>query len=739
MHTSSKILAIAIVAVLVLSVLAPFSVVMASTGHPKLGAVDDRTNPTAIQLADYNVSIPAGTDVVELVDGSSPTGDYFAIVFYDTSPLVTFSGAQFDLYISKDGYSQISADDKCYASAFYVSDLESSPLKKVTKTNALLKGGKADFYIGKFSTYKVLVGPVPFDITADYKFIKIYDGVVTSVAVSAQTIVILPSLELTPTSGPAGRTVTLKGTALQSNKLLNLTYGATPNTNVIAQVTTDEYGKFTYSWAIKDLKAEFTGTNIAIPYDPVDIYVWYNATGALVDQLTYNEYERAFVQLKSVKYGDVAQPFSNLYTGSGNDTLTVDVYVADKLVVAGSWWNPTSDISFTVGTISLGTAAANATGFFNITLTIPELASGSHTVKVSNAGVLYVFTIVVYPTLILEPEKGPIGTVVSCFAYGFPANQKIYIWWYDYEWSNIVNGTTGSNGKFNVTVQFTVHHTYGGIHHVAATDVPTDPSVVTPIAEATFEVTPLLSVIPSVIKNDCSKVTAVGTGFDPSIGYHVNIDNNALYCGEYGYIWPNDNGDLNVTFIAAGFRPGLHVISLYKYTWVGGAYEPAIYACFTVTAEGDYIGDLLLDINSTVVDVKNGMATISTALGTITTSLTSLGAKIDKVDGTLATISTNIGTITTTLNNIGAKVTEISGTTATIKTDLGTLTGKVTSVSGDVATIKTDLGTVKMDVSDVKNTVPGISIPIWIAVILSLIAAIASIYAVITIRRKIAG
>ena len=779
MRASSKIFAMAVIGALVLSVLAPVFIAKASTGHPKLGAVDNRTAPNLLTMANYNVSLPAGSDAVSKIDNVSASG-YFAIVFYDGAPLVTFSGSQFDLYISKDGYSQISADDKVYAAGFYVADLDSTTMVKVTKTNALLKNGKGDFYLGSFDTYKVLVGPIPFDITPDYKFIKIYDGVVTSVAVSAQVVDILPSLELTPTSGPAGRTVTLKGVALKSNAVLNLTYSATNSSDIFAQVSTDEYGKFTHSWAIKDLKSIFTGTNTTILSDPVVVYVWYNATGALIGSLTYTEYRRAFVQLKSVKYGDVAQNFISATQGSGNYTLTVNVYVNDNVVVAGNWWNPTSDVSFTVGTTSLGTVTPNATGFFNITLTVPELASGSHVVKVSNAGVTYVFTMVVHPTLLVTPEEGPIGTVVSCLAYGFPANTKVYLWWYekaygDGTWYNVVNGTTGSDGKFNVTVQFTVFHTYGGEHDVKATDVFS--SDATALGIATFKVTPLLSIVPSVIKNDGSEVKAVGTGFDPTIFYVVNMDNTQLGATVI-YAWSggvraNDTGDITITFIAAGFRPGLHVLSLYPEAYEA-PYSPAIYALFNVTAEGDYIGDILLgingtvvaingtvatisttlgtittslsSINATVVAIQSGMATISTTLGTITTSLSSISAKIDSVSGTVATISTSIGTVTSTLSSINAKVTEISGDTATIKTDLGTLSGKVTSIDGNVATIKTDVGTVKMDISDLKtdvtgtkDAVSGITLPVWIAVILSLIAAIASIYAVVSIRRKIAG
>jgi len=58
---------------------------------------------------------------------------------------------------------------------------------------------------------------------------------------------------------------------------------------------------------------------------------------------------------------------------------------------------------------------------------------------------------------------------------------------------------------------------------------------------------------------------------------------------------------------------------------------------------------------------------------------------------------------------------------------------------GNVATIKTDLGTVKPSVTSISSFLPVDMTPIWIAVVLSLVAAVAAIYAVVVIRGKIAA
>jgi archaellum component FlaC len=154
----------------------------------------------------------------------------------------------------------------------------------------------------------------------------------------------------------------------------------------------------------------------------------------------------------------------------------------------------------------------------------------------------------------------------------------------------------------------------------------------------------------------------------------------------------------------------------------------------------------LISINGTVAEIKTDVRIIKM-------NLTDIKATIVSIQDTVVTINSTVGQIKADLSAINATVVAINGTVATIKTDVGSISGKVTSIDGNVATIKTDVGTVKMDISalkssvdDVKDTVEtvpgavsGLIAPIWAAVILSLIAAIAAIYAVITIHRKIAG
>ncbi|MGC8982571.1 MAG: hypothetical protein ACP5KA_02290, partial [Desulfurococcaceae archaeon] len=219
-----------LIAPLLVAITAP--TVEAARGGPQLAAVQcDLTKFTCtnIKLASYNVSIRAGDVVVAAVDNDTAyAGWYFALVFrINDTWLVSFDGAWFDLVISKDGYSAFGPEDITYARGFRVVDLLGSP-KNVTIENPVLLGGRANFTIGKFTIagtdYYMVVGPVPFDITPLYKYIKVFDGIASQVAVSQQTLVILPSVAIEPTRGPPGREVVVKGVALLPNELVNISY-----------------------------------------------------------------------------------------------------------------------------------------------------------------------------------------------------------------------------------------------------------------------------------------------------------------------------------------------------------------------------------------------------------------------------------------------------------------------------------------------------------------------------------
>jgi hypothetical protein len=159
------------------------------------------------------------------------------------------------------------------------------------------------------------------------------------------------------------------------------------------------------------------------------------------------------------------------------------------------------------------------------------------------------------------------------------------------------------------------------------------------------------------------------------------------------------------------------------------------------TKAGQIVADIS-DLDAKITSIDGAIVTLSTAVGEVQTTVSNLdmgtlGADITAIKGDVATIKTNLGTVDMAVDDLDAKVTDLADGIATVQTNLGTLQGTVTSIDNTVATINTGVGSLQADVSDVSAKAD--VTPVWIAVVLSLVAAIAAIFAVITIRQKIAG
>jgi PKD repeat protein len=165
----------------------------------------------------------------------------------------------------------------------------------------------------------------------------------------------------------------------------------------------------------------------------------------------------------------------------------------------------------------------------------------------------------------------------------------------------------------------------------------------------------------------------------------------------------------------------------------------------TIAKISSDVGDIQLNINNInaqLISLNNRVATINSTLGLIQTDVSNINAQLISLNETIAKISSDVGDIQTSVDAIHLKVVGIDWESkiANIQTTLGTIKGYVENVDdGGLATISTDLGTVKTNVSDLLQK--GISVdltPIWIAVVFSILAFIASIVTAYLLRSKIA-
>jgi hypothetical protein len=762
----------------------PVSTAFGSTGSPTLATVNTVPSPTVITSATSNETVPAGHEGVTAIDGGSvsPSTNLLTIVFNG----VTFSGGQFYLILSKDGFASASVGDIRYSPVFNTSDFSNYPLKAYTNANGT-------FYIGTVSGDEVVVGPVPILISSAYHFIKVYDGSTGAEAATVEHLVITPGITVTPTSGAAKTPVVIRGGGFGPSESVGINYTYTfypwtgSSSSVVGTLITSLStgpGWFTSaSVPMVDVMQAYNpssgdesstaitlfainATHISSPLTPTS---GYNAP-------VFTEYSRYFHQVVSWTPTGFHMSYSSGIGTFGNDSgiapilggQPITTYVFSPVVIAGTDFAVSSPITFWIGSIELASTVSTttSTGSFNTTVTIPEVSAGVYTLVVHNNGVNYTFNIDVYPTMIISPTSGTASnptTTITISVYGFPAKITAYIYWNETYYGdntqyNVVNITTLANGEINMTMPhtFVVPETYGGEHVITAFstyygstfgnghDYSTYNShyAASGKAWADFVVLPSLMVTPGTFNSTYGGlVTAVGEGLFPGVAYSVNIDNkmadfaltnitqNAGFFNCHHYFWwetctetgtytegavtSANNGVLNLTFVGAGFSPGLHVISLTSAVenLTGGIYAPDIYAFFTVTPQGDWEYNFLTSINDSINGFTGQIQTLSNNVQTwINAAVVNINGHTDTQ---ISTLSTNIqGWINTAVSDIDSNTnTQISTLSTAVQGFVTTGVSSVnshtdsalTTISSDVSSTMTTVGTISTQVGGISG------------------------------------
>ncbi|MEM0254361.1 MAG: hypothetical protein QXK78_07395 [Candidatus Bathyarchaeia archaeon] len=431
------------------------------------------------------------------------------------------------------------------------------------------------------------------------------------------------------------------------------------------------------------------------------------------------------------------------------------------VTITGTTFTPNSKVNITITglpyltdkTVFLAVnVPTDASGAFTYSFVFPTAPSGSYTMTITDAkGVAQTVTFTVVPGLILTPGEVVGSAMIQVIGTGYSADATGHAMLLNgtdalypivssqlTAWRTNVNGTIKSAGEWPITATpaFIMPYIEPGVYKVTlymknATKPATYADDIVKVVNAFKQLTTMITKLDDL-------VTLVKSVNVTLVGVYEDV---AILVTDSGII----KADLStVKTMLAGMNATL--------VSVNGDVAAIKTDVGVVKADTAALRTMLTRMNATLVSVSGSVATISTTIGTIKASLDALSPKIDSISGSVATISTTVGTIKSSVDALSPKVTSIEGDMATVKTTMGTLTGKVESIDGNVATVKTDVGTiraelatVKSDVSDVKDTVSevpsavsNVSLAVWVAVVLSLIAAIGSIVSLIMLRKKIA-
>ena len=518
--------------------------------------------------------------------------------------------------------------------------------------------------------------------------------------------IVYPVIILIPSYGVPGDTVKVEGFGFGKNLGVSISF----DNVAVATSTTDSSGYFNATFVVptsflgghyvKAVDDESNSASATFSIGPKISISPRSGTVGPTTTVDTNGVVSGSIFSSSHTYSEVTVNGLN-YQGSYGKPMVVNKTLGTTVTVSGVGFSANSFVNVTVTIMSYDSykekfgsyellvvrnAPTDAKGTFTASFVFPTASSDSYEVSAVDARFQSaVDNFAVIPGMIIDPPVVVGPSLEKIIATGFPVTTKN--WVYNF----LINGTDALYGTDLQAVtqwRFDGNGTLRGSQLVPEVE-PAIPGFILPILEPALY-----------------QITIISGGRSASDNVIVMNVVNTL-------------SDMNA-----------------KIDSINGT-------VVTIKTDVGTINTNVASINAVVTSINGTVATISTTVGTINTNVASINAVVTSINGTVATISTTVGTIQTSVSAINPIVTSIQSGVATIQTDIGTIKGTVVSTDGKVATIQTDVGTLQADVSGVKTDVANIpsqtSTPIWIAVVLSLIAAAAACYAVITIRRKIAG
>ena len=505
---------------------------------------------------------------------------------------------------------------------------------------------------------------------------------VESAVLESTTFTVKPKIVLDPKAGIVGDTITITGTGFGKELKVTFLIGTTSLTTSPITVTTDELGSFECTFDIPDLAdGTYTvkATDTAIP---ANIATAVLNVGILI-QLTPDK-------------GIVGTTVTILGRGFTADG-TVDIR-----------WYLGVDVYVTL----VDDYDIDSAGEFTTTFTVPlvpdPIAPGTkYTVKAIDNKLKEAedeFTVVELASIKLDPKSGRPGDTFEVTGKWFTKDKKVNIY---FDALLLGKVTADSVGSFVVTV--IVPDVDPGAYTVRAED---EKGV---SATATFTVKPppeivIMTRLTEYLQGDIISIYARCT--DPQDAYLEIIDPNEVL------FWSKEIRKADWTEIN-----GWNVLP-YSYVLVSQLPSDAPLGSWNFTAYKDISKKKVHDKNLFEVVERPTLQTILDHLDEVKAQLVGLIITEEEME---VLIETSLGPVIAGLEDVNATLVAIDGSVFTIQTDVGTI--KV-----DVATIETDVSTID---GYFPVTVP--AGPVWIAAVLSLIAALAAIASVYLISSRLAG
>jgi len=291
------------------------------------------------------------------------------------------------------------------------------------------------------------------------------------------------TITLSPTSGPAGTTVTVTGT----------NFGTYAGNTV--------YILFNYV-SIRSTTVSATGT----------INTTFNVPASFITAMTVAVHVQHTVNVYEPNYVITSTTFN---VTARNITVTpTSRYVGEQVTISGTGFAANSAMTFYLdnSVVSASATTTDAYGAFtNTTLTVPPASRGSHTLKGQDASGNYAtVTITVMQKITVNLSSGAVGDTVTVSGTGFAGGSTVTLY---FNTTNVGTTSSDTNGSFTNT-SFTVPPTSRGGHTIKAQDGSGN------YATAPFTIGQKITITPTTGASGTT-ITVTGNGF--SAGRSITI------------------------------------------------------------------------------------------------------------------------------------------------------------------------------------------------------------------------
>ena len=428
------------------------------------------------------------------------------------------------------------------------------------------------------------------------------------------------------------------------------------------------------------------------------------------------------------------------------------------------WYLTASDYVTVVDDYPVGAGGTFSTTFVVPTVGDPSPPGASYTVKAYEDDTFKAdanFTVVAPAKITLSPTVGKVGTVVSVTGVWFSPNSRITLKFGDITLSTTPSLIlTGSTGSFSAT--FLVPNVAAGDYTVTATDA------MGVSATATFKVT-----VPITEIRTRSTTYTQGDQVSIYVKSTESIVNIKLVIKDPTGLtfWQHTITSAEVvTDTITGFNylnstvlpprlPDDATVGSWNFT----AYDPTgkkiASNLFTVNAKtaavtseelSEAISQMTEQLNQAITQMTEQL---NQAITQMTNQITSMQNTISGLSSAINTASSAAQSAASAAQNAASAAQNAASAASAAKTAadsaktaadsaVSTAQSAVSAADAAKSAADTAASTAESAVSaaeSAKAAAEGLAMPVWVAVVLSLISAIAAIFAIITIRGKIAG